>query len=49
MINLQVKSLLSNRQFEIMKITVKDVSESLTKGIYMPFGFLLTPDITFLA
>ncbi|PON41052.1 Alpha/Beta hydrolase fold containing protein, partial [Parasponia andersonii] len=33
----KVKSLLSNCQFEIIKITVKDVSDNLTEGARRPF------------
>ncbi|XP_059632429.1 acylamino-acid-releasing enzyme-like isoform X2 [Cornus florida] len=33
----KVKSLLSSRQFSIMKIPVRDVSENLTKGARKPF------------
>ncbi|XP_062108224.1 acylamino-acid-releasing enzyme isoform X2 [Humulus lupulus] len=33
----KVKSLLSNQQFDIMKIPVKDVSDSLTDGARRPF------------
>ena len=38
---LQVRSLLSSLQFSIMEIPVKDVSDSLSKGMESQFDFFL--------